>query len=87
MNFENTLCAIGAFNGMQYHGGKCYLQSCIFIRCANSPVTNCGKPTKNSSNNYIDKMSFIGNFSTSCVFPECLVVDGNDLEIVTRLWL
>ena len=32
-------------------------------------------------------MSFIGNFNTSYVFPEVLVAEDNNLEIVTRTWL
>ena len=86
MNFENTLYAMGAFDGMHIHGCRYYLQACIFIHCANSSVASCGKPTENSTS-YMSKMSFSGNFSTNYVFPEVLVADDNSLEIVTRTWL
>ena len=86
MTFENTLYAMGAFDGMHTYDGKYYLQACIFIQCANNSVTSCGQPTMNSTS-YMDKMSFSGNFSTSYVFPEVLVTYDNSLEIVTKTWL
>lgn len=84
--FENTLYALGAFDGMHTYGGKYYLQGCIFIQCANSSITSCGLPVKNSKS-YMDKMSFSGNFTTKYVFPEVLVTYDNSIEIVTRTWL
>ncbi|XP_069137784.1 pantetheinase-like [Argopecten irradians] len=86
--FENTLFALGAFDGMHTYNGHYPLQVCTFVPCVNGSISSCGHPSVKSVG-YMSKMSFSGNFSSNrYVLPEVLVtLDNSTLDIVSRTWL
>ncbi|XP_069137783.1 pantetheinase-like [Argopecten irradians] len=86
--FQNTLFALGAFDGIHTYNGHYPLQVCTFVPCANGSISSCGQSMIKSIG-YMDKMSFFGNFSSNrYVLPEVLVtLDNSTLEIVSRTWM
>ncbi|XP_033749183.1 pantetheinase-like [Pecten maximus] len=86
--FQNTLYALGVFDGMHTYNGQYPLQVCTFVPCVNGSISSCGQPSVKSVG-YMDKMSFFGNFSsTRYVLPEVLVtLDNSTLDIIGRTWL
>ncbi|XP_060079033.1 pantetheinase-like [Ylistrum balloti] len=86
--FQNTVYALGAFDGIHTHNGRYPLQVCAFVPCVNGSKTSCGQPSVKSVG-YMDKMSFSGNFSSNrYVLPEVLVtLDNSTLDIIGRTWL
>ncbi|XP_033749232.1 pantetheinase-like [Pecten maximus] len=75
-SFPNQRLAFGAFSGIHTYNGRYPLQSCVFIACANSSVSSCGKPTTSASGD-MDKMSLSGNFTSGNILPEMLVTPDN----------
>lgn len=83
---KGELYALGAFDGIHTDGSSYYLQACTFIKCATSSRESCGKPAM-SSESYMSKMSFVGNFTTKYVFPEVLTDQNGTPGLVTTSWL
>ncbi|XP_030597311.1 biotinidase-like [Archocentrus centrarchus] len=67
---HKELYALGAFAGLHVVDGRCALQVCAIVRCAELDQSSCGQVVEEAES----KMDFLleGNFDTKYVYPSIL---------------
>lgn len=70
----NPYFALGAFDGLHLDKQSYYLQVCTLLKCANSSGSSCGELVQESGT-YFSHIELGGQFDTSYIAPEILVMD------------
>ncbi|XP_064611046.1 pantetheinase-like [Liolophura sinensis] len=82
----NAYFALGAFDGLHSDKKSYYFQVCTLLKCANSTGSSCGEVVQESST-YFSHIQLRGQFNTSYIAPEILVMDEKrGLALVSSGW-